>query len=329
MRVGRRSSREVRRPTTFPDRRATDALIAIPSEVLIVKHVLSKKSAIVVFLAPALIFYLGVMVIPTVWSFVLAFMKGNPILGFTYVGFDNIGHLFVDPQFRESLLFTFKYVIVICIGQVVLAYALALLYVFVLRRSSVFVRTLIFFPVVVPTVAVSLLFNKMFSVSPQEGPVNSLIQLFGAGAVDWFATGGNAFIVIVVMDLWRTMGFYAILLYAGLVEIPEEIIDSARMDGAGGWRLVRSIVLPMSVPVLIATIIFSVNSAFKVFDSILALNNGGPGTATTPLNLLMFKTAFLYNNYGYGSTLAIVITILCLAVTLMVFRSSRRDLTKG
>ena len=106
------------------------------------------------------------------------------------------------------------------------------------------------------------------------------------------------------MDLWRTMGFYAVLLYAGLIEIPEEIIESARLDGASGFRLVRHIVLPLSLPVLLSSIIFSLNSAFKVFDSILALNNGGPGTATTPLNLYMFQTSFIYSDYGYGSTLA-------------------------
>jgi raffinose/stachyose/melibiose transport system permease protein len=294
-----------------------------------VKHVLGNKKVIAAFLLPALLIYIGVMVVPTIWSFVLAFMKGNPVLGFSFVGLDNIGHLFTDPQARDALLFTLKYALVISIGQVVLGYSLALLYVFVLRRLSVFVRTLVFFPVVLPTVAISLLYNRMFSISPQEGPVNSLLNLVGLPSVDWFATGDQAFVVIVIMDLWRTMGFYAILLFAGLIEIPEEILDSGRIDGAGGWRLVRHIVIPMSLPVLLSTIIFSLNSSLKVFDSILALNNGGPGTATTPLNLLMFNTAFLYNNYGYGSTLAILITVLCLAVTLVVFRSSRRDITKG
>ncbi len=293
------------------------------------KHVLGNKKAIAVFLLPALLIYVGVMVVPTVWSFLLAFQKGNPVLGFHFVGLENIQLLFTDPQFRDSLFFTLKYVIVISTGQIILGYLLALLYAFVLKRLSTFVRTMVFFPVVVPTVAIALLFNKFFSVSPQEGPINSLLGVVGIPPIDWFATGDQAFVVIIIMELWRSMGFYAVLLFAGLVEIPEEIIDSARMDGAGGWRLVRNIVLPMSLPVLISTIIFSLNSSFKVFDTILALNNGGPGTATTPLNLLMYKTAFQFNNYGYGSTLAIVITILCLSVTLLVFRSSRRDLTKG
>jgi multiple sugar transport system permease protein/raffinose/stachyose/melibiose transport system permease protein len=293
------------------------------------KHVLGNKKAIAVFLLPAVLIYVGVMVVPTIWSFLLAFQQGNPVLGFEFVGLDNITVLFTDPQFRDSLFFTLKYVIVISTGQIVLGYLLALLYVFVLKKLSTFVRTMVFFPVVVPTVAIALLFNKFFSVSPQEGPINSLLGLIGIGPIDWFSTGDQAFVVIVIMELWRSMGFFAVLLFAGLIEIPEEILDSARMDGAGGWRLVRSIVLPMSLPVLISTIIFSLNASFKVFDTILALNNGGPGTTTTPLNLLMYKTAFQYGNYGYGSVLAIVITILCLSVTLLVFRSSRRDLTKG
>ncbi|HEU4330674.1 MAG TPA: sugar ABC transporter permease [Lapillicoccus sp.] len=292
-------------------------------------YVLGNKKAIAVFLAPALLVYLGVMVVPVVWSFVYSFYQGNPILGFEFNGLDNFQKLFTDDVTRSATVFTLQYAAVITVGQIILGYSFALLYVFVLRKSSVFVRTMVFFPVVLPTVAVSLLFARMFQVAPQVGPVNALLGLFGIAPIDWFDSGPHAFVVIVVMDLWRTMGFYAVLLYAGLIEIPEEIIESARLDGASGLRLVRHIVLPLSLPVLLSSIIFSLNSAFKVFDSILALNNGGPGTATTPLNLYMFQTSFIYSDYGYGSTLALLITVLCLSVTLMIFRSSRRDLSKA
>jgi multiple sugar transport system permease protein/raffinose/stachyose/melibiose transport system permease protein len=159
--------------------------------------------------------------------------------------------------------------------------------------------------------------------------VNSVLHLFGMAPVDWFATGTNAFVVIIVMDLWRSAGFYAVLLYAGLVDIPGDVIESARMDGAGGLRLVRHIVLPLSKPILIASIIFAINANLKVFDTILALNNGGPGTATTPLNLYMFQTSFLYSDYGYGSTIAMLITVLGLIGTVLVFRSSRRNVERA
>ncbi|MDQ6945507.1 MAG: sugar ABC transporter permease [Actinomycetota bacterium] len=292
-------------------------------------YVLGNKKAIGVFLAPALLVYIGVMIVPIVWSLVYAFFKGSPILGFEPNGLANFTKLFTDDVVRSATVFTIQYAIVITIGQIVMGYLFALLYVFILRRSSTVVRTLVFFPVVLPTVAVSLLFSRMFQVAPQVGPINALLGLVGVGPVDWFDSGAHAFVVIVVMDLWRTMGFYAVLLYAGLIEVPEEVIESARLDGASGWKLVRHIVLPMSLPVLLSSLIFSLNSAFKVFDSILALNNGGPGTATTPLNLYMFQTSFIYSDYGYGSTIALLITVLCLSVTLMVFRSSRRDLSKA
>lgn len=292
-------------------------------------YVLGNKKAIAVFLVPALLVYVAVMIVPVVWSFVYGFYQGNPILGFEFTGFDNFTRLFTDDTTRSATLFTLQYAAVITVGQIILGYSFALLYVFVLRKSSTFVRTMVFFPVVLPTVAVSLLFARMFQVAPQVGPVNALLGVIGIAPMDWFDSGAHAFVVIVVMDLWRTMGFYAVLLYAGLIEVPEEIIESARLDGASGFRLVRHIVLPLSLPVLLSSIIFSLNSAFKVFDSILALNNGGPGTATTPLNLYMFQTSFIYSDYGYGSTLAMLITVLCLSVTLLIFRSSRRDLTKA
>ncbi|MDR1213300.1 MAG: sugar ABC transporter permease [Propionibacteriaceae bacterium] len=293
------------------------------------RHVLGNKKVAAAFLGPALLVYIGVMVVPVIWSFVLTVMNGSPVLGFDWVGWDNFARFFRDPTARHALWFTIKYALVMSLGQVVLGYLMAILYVFVLKKLSTFVRTMVFFPVVLPSVAISLLFSRLFAVAPQLGPVNSLLQAIGIEPVDWFATGSAAFVVIVIMDLWRTVGFYAVLLFAGLVEIPDEVIDSARVDGAGGLRLIRHIVLPMSLPVLLSTIIFSLNNCLKVFDSILALNNGGPGTATTPLNLYMFQTSFLYSNYGYGSVLALVITVLCLTVTLLIFRSSRRDLTES
>ena len=91
----------------------------------------------------------------------------------------------------------------------------------------------------------------------------------------------------------------------------------------------RGIVLPLSLPVLLSSVIFSINGTLKVFDSVVALTSGGPGNATTPMTLYMFQTAFSYGDYGYGSTIAFMLTVLCLLVTVFVFRSARRDLTRS
>lgn len=291
-------------------------------------RVLGDKRAILLLLGPALLVYSLVMLLPMVWSLGYTFFSGSVVTGFEWVGLENFQKLFTDPAAREALVFTLKYAVVITIGQVTVGYLLALLYIFFLRKASATIRTLVFFPVVLPTVAVALLFQKFFEFAPQTGPVNALLEAVGLHAVDWFGTASHAFWVIALMDIWRSMGFYAVLLYAGLVDVPDELLESARLDGAAGWRLVRSIVLPLSLPVLVSSIIFSINGTLKVFDSIYALTGGGPGSGTTPLTLLMYRTSFFYGDYGYGSTIALALTILCLIVTLFIFRANRRDITQ-
>ncbi|MFE7168663.1 carbohydrate ABC transporter permease [Streptomyces sp. NPDC057616] len=292
-------------------------------------RVLGDRRAVVILLGPALLVYSLIMLVPMVWSLGYSFTKGNTIDGFTGNGLANFQRLVTDPAVREALWFTLKYAAAVTAGQVVAGYLLALLYVFFLKKASALVRTLVFFPVVLPTVAVGLLFQKFFQIAPQTGPVNSLLNAVGLDSVDWFGSAGHAFWVLIIMDVWRSMGFYAVLLFAGLVDIPEEVLESARLDGATGVRLVRHIVLPMSFPVLMSSLVFSINGTLKVFDSIVALTNGGPGNSTSPLTLYMFQTSFTYGDYGYGSTVALLLTVVCLLVSLVVFRLSRRDLTEG
>ncbi|MBD8059196.1 sugar ABC transporter permease [Cellulomonas sp. JH27-2] len=293
------------------------------------KSVLGDRRAIFLLLAPALTVYSLIILIPVFWSLGYTVFEGNAINGFSFVGLDNIKQLFSDPDVHQALWFTVRFALVLTAVQVALGYLLALLYVFVLRKASNLIRTLVFFPVVLPTVAVSLLFQQLFEYAPRNGPVNSILNVFGIPSVDWFGTSTSSFWVLILMETWRSMGFYAVLLYAGLVDIPEEVLESSRLDGASGLRLVRHIVIPLSMPVLLSSIIFSINGTLKIFDSVIALTNGGPGTSTTPLTVLMFQTSFGYGEYGYGSAIALLLTMLCLIVTIFIFRSSRRDLTKA
>ncbi|KQP01823.1 carbohydrate ABC transporter permease [Leifsonia sp. Leaf264] len=292
-------------------------------------RVLGDKRAIFILLGPALLVYSIIMLVPIFWSLGYTVFDGNPILGFTFNGLGNFAKFFQDPAAWSAIWFTLRYALVLTVLQVGVGFGLSLLYVFWLKRASSAIRTIVFFPVVLPTVAVALLFQRLFEAAPTTGPVNSFLNLIGIPSVDWFGTPDASFWVIILMDLWRSMGFYAVLLYAGLLDIPEELLESARLDGAGGWKLIRTIVLPLSLPVLLSSLIFSINGTLKVFDTVVALTNGGPGNATTPLTLYMFQTSFTYGEYGYGSTIALMLTILCLLFTVFIFRSTRRDLTKG
>lgn len=291
------------------------------------RKVLGDKKAVIALLAPALVLYTLLKIVPVAWSLGLSLFKGNVLTGFTFVGGKNFQAFLADPDAVNAVWVTVKYSVVVTVLQVCLGYGLALLYVFVLRNASSFVRTVAFFPTVLPTVAVALLFKSMFAIGDNPGPVNAALNALGQPSVDFFVSGSGTFFVAVVMEIWRSAGFYAVLLYAGLVDIPAETLESARLDGAGGWRLVRHIVVPLSWPILVSSLIFSFNATLKVFDGLLALNNGGPGSETTPLTLYMFRSAFNYAEYGFGSAVAVILTLLCLVFTLAVFRSSRRDVT--
>lgn len=291
------------------------------------RSVLGDKKTIVILLAPALLIYTFIKVLPIFWSLGLTFFEGNVLRGLVPVGLENFTRLVGDANFWEALTFSLKYAAGATVLQVTAGYLLALLYVFGLKRSSPLIRTVCFFPVILPTVAVAQLFKRLFAINPQPGPVNALIEAFGGQSLDWLADGTSAFWVFMVMGVWQSMGFFAVLLFAGLVDIPDDVIESARIDGANGLRLVRHIVIPLSLPVLLSAVVFAINSTIKVFDSVIALTNGGPGNDTTPLTLYMFRTTFTFNEYGYGSTLALALTVMAFLITIVVFRSSRRDIT--
>jgi len=295
-----------------------------------VDRVLNDRRAIIAFVGPALAMYSLILLVPIGWSMVYTFFSGSILSGFSPAGFSNYTKLVHDAAFWRATSVTVRYAVVVTIGQVTMGLLLALLYVFYLRRSSALVRTLVFFPVVLPTVAVAQLFVRLVQVAPQNGLLNAAFQGLGMEnwVQDWLANPTAAFWVLVIMDIWRAMGFYAVLLYAGLVEIPEDVIESARLDGASGLRLSRYIVLPLLTPILVSAIVFSINGTLKVFDTVLALTRGGPGDATTPLTLYMYNTAFSYGDYGYGSTIAMALTILSLLVTVAIFRSARKDVTQ-
>lgn len=287
-------------------------------------RVFGDRKTVLILLLPTLVIYVALKVVPVAWSLGLSFFSGNTLRGFEFVGIDNFSTFVNDPAALNAVWVSVSFAVIVTIAQVTLGYLLALLYVFVLRKGSAFVRTAVFFPMVLPTVAVALLFKSLVAVGENQGPINDLLNFFGLGSVEFLASTIGTMTVAIAMTLWSSMGFYAVLLFTGLLDIPDEVIESARIDGASGLRLVRHIIIPLSAPILLSSIIFSFNSTLKVFDSLLALNNGGPGTTTAPLTLYMYRTAFEYAEYGYGSTIALVLTLLCLVFTLAVFKSSSK-----
>ncbi|MCS7242978.1 MAG: sugar ABC transporter permease [Candidatus Caldatribacterium sp.] len=295
------------------------------------ERVLRDWKALVLFVAPAFCFYGAFVFLPVLWSTGYSFFEGSPISGFRFVGFTNYFKLWQDRDFLRSLWFSARYALVVTSGQIAFGFLLSMLYFLVLNRSSrfaPFLRTLVFFPVVLPTVAVAQMFVKLFEITPQYGLVNAVLDALGLDfwIRPFLGRGETAFWVAATMNIWTAMGFYAVLLYSGLLDIPNELVEAARLDGASGWSLMRFVLTPLLRPLLVTSTIFSLNGTIKVFDQILALTGGGPGKTTTPLTLYMYRTAFHYGQYGYGSAIAVVLTLECLLITglFSLFRKGER-----
>ncbi|WP_147803275.1 carbohydrate ABC transporter permease [Alkalicoccus halolimnae] len=294
------------------------------------KKVLGDKKAIFIFIAPAFLIYLLILLVPIVWSIVYTFFSGSPLSGFEFTGISNYIQMFRDGEFYNSLWITIGFTVIVTSGQVLLGLLLALLYAFYIKKGSFIIRTLIFFPVVLPTVAIAQLFSKLFEIAPQLGLVNSLFDVLQLEAMiqPWLGQTSTAFWILCLMEIWKAMGFYAIILYTGLMDVPEDIIEAARMDGAHGLKLAQFIVVPLMKPILISAIIFSLNGTLKVFEQVVALTGGGPGNSTMTLSVLMYDNAFTYGNYGYGSTLAVFLLIISFIVSYVVYRYSWKDSTQ-
>lgn len=288
--------------------------------------VLGNKLAIIIMVVPALVLFLALVFMPIINTFVYSLYSGTPGLKFDFVGIKNYIIMWKDKAFLDSLSMSLKYVAIVTAGQVIFGLLTALMFHFSIKKYKTLTRTIVFFPVVLPGVAVAQLFSKLFEISPQYGVVNAVLNLIGLKQFiqPWLGQSNTAFLVLCMMDVWTAIGFYAVIIYGALVDIFEDIIESARIDGAGGFRLFRSILLPNLRNILTTCFIFSLTGTLKMFESATALTKGGPGAATKSLSMFMYERAFNFSEYGYGSAIAIFILIECLLATGIVGVISHR-----
>lgn len=286
------------------------------------KKVLGNKKAIALFVVPALILYTVIVMVPVIWSLYYSFFSGSPGLQWEFAGLDNYARLFKDKNFLNSLTVNFKYIAVVTVGQVGLGLLLSLMFKFWLRRCKTIIRTLVFFPVVLPTVAVGQLFAKIYEIQPNYGLLNSFLSAIGLQSLvqPWIGQASTALWCLCIMDIWVAMGFYSVIFYGALLDIPDDIMEAARIDGAGSFALFKSILLPLLRPMIITSLVFSFSGTVKMFESAMALTNGGPGSATKSLSMYMYDVSFTYNKVGYGSVIAIVIFLICVLGSFIINR---------
>ena len=281
---------------------------------------LSDKKAIWIFMLPALIMVIGMMYIPIGWTFGYSFFDGFPGFGSTFIGIENYINLWQDRVFTQSMGVTLLYTVIQVVGQVGLGLVLALLLKMGVKRYKDSMKTLIFFPSVIPAIAVAQLFIKIYEVRPQYGLLNSLLALLGRGDLvkGWLGESSTALMCLCVADIWRFMGFYAVLFYAAIIEIPEDVVEAARIDGVSTWQMIRYIFLPLVFPVIITATSYCFIVTIKVFEMPYVMTNGGPGYATTLMSLYIYSTAFTYSKYGLGCSMAMVLLAETAMITVLI-----------
>jgi multiple sugar transport system permease protein len=216
-----------------------------------------------------------------------------------FTGLENYAYLLGDARFWSALGNTGYFTLVAVAVELALAVPLALL----LNRAFPgrgLLRASVLVPWAIPTVVSARLWAWMFN--PDYGLIN---RLLGGAEINWLGAPGYALHAAILVDVWKTTPFVALLVLAGLQGIPEDLYKAARVDGASTWRQFRSITLPLLKPALLLAVLFRSLDAFRVFDAIYVLTEGGPANTTETLSIYAYKTLMRSGDFGYGSALSV------------------------
>jgi len=266
------------------------------------------------FTLPAAIL-IGVFgLLPIAWAALLSLQQNDLLTTPTYVGAENYRTLWHDPVFRASVHRTIVYTLLFVPLSVGGALALALLLNARIRLSW-FYRTAIFIPVATSTVATGVIFNWL--LEPTYGVANYLLGEVGLGPYGFFQDPDQALYSIVAMTVWGWLGFDVIVYMAALQGVPQDLIEAARLDGAGRWATFRHVVLPLLSPATLFLIVWSTINALQVFDEIYVTTRGGPLQSTTVLVYYIYDQAFQFFHGGYAAAIAEVLFAITLVFSLL------------
>lgn len=274
------------------------------------------------FLLPNFLGFTIFTLIPVGFSFALCLMDWDTANPIKFVGIQNFITLFKDESFRIA----FKNTVVYTLTVVPLTLVIALLLALALNyRSKVtnFFRSVFFFPYLSSLVAVAVAWNMLFQ--PEMGPINGILRSIGIhNPPGWTVSLTWAMPAIILVGIWRSMGYYMVIYLAGFQGIPRQLYEAATVDGATGWQKFWKITLPMLTPTtFFVTIMLTINS-FKVFDQISVMTQGGPGRATSVLVYYIYDQAFLNFKMGYASAAALVLFLLVLTITIIQFKNEEK-----
>jgi ABC-type sugar transport system permease subunit len=244
-----------------------------------------------------------------------------------YIGLRNFSNLFIDRVFWIAVKNTFAFTV----GTTALQTALPLLVAVLINagwRGSVFFRTVLFLPVIISLVVSGLLWRMIYDAN--FGILNGLLAAIGleSWTHPWLADPNTVMPAIIAMSLWQSLGFYMLIFFAGLQNIPQELYESASLDGANAWQKLIYVTIPMLWPITTVVVIINIIGGVKVFDVIYVMTTGGPNHASESLGTYLYVTAFGATgggspSMGYASAIGVVILALAMIGTIIQFRLTR------
>ncbi|WP_010533744.1 carbohydrate ABC transporter permease [Brachybacterium squillarum] len=271
------------------------------------------------FILPASIGLLVFLVWPLLTGLYYSFTEYAILTPPQWVGLENYRTLLADPVFWTSLRVTVVYVLINIGVQTVAALLIAVL----MQRltQSTWLRSLVLAPYLVSNVVAAIVF--LWLLDSQLGIVNLALQGLGVDPISFWANESWVIPTIALVNVWRHMGYTALLLFAGLQSIPEQLYEAARTEGAGELAMFRRITLPLLRPILALVLIMTIIGSFQVFDTVSVTTQGGPADASKVLQMYIYENAFAQYEFGYASALSVALLLILMVITFAQYWLSR------
>lgn len=292
------------------------------------------------FLAPNFLGFAIFTLVPVVCAILLAFVEwnGGDISNAHFVGLQNFAEIFKADKVaskwangdylyffnRVDLGIALKNTVFYALINVPLTLVCAIALALALNKAkgAVAFRTIFFFPYVASMVAICVCWNFMLM---KDGPVNQMIMALGINFnKSWTADSTMAMWAIILVSVWRSMGYYMVIYLAALQGVPRELYEAATVDGANKWQQFRNVTLPQIKPTTFFCTIMLVIGSFKIYDTVAIMTNGGPGRATKMLVTYIYDVAFNNIKYGQASAIAMVLLVIVLIVTIIQFANEKK-----
>jgi multiple sugar transport system permease protein len=275
----------------------------------------------ILFILPALVGFLVFMVWPTLRGIYLSFTKFNLLTPPEFNGLDNYVRMAQDPVFWNSMRVTIYYVLLNIGLQTVFALVIAVMMQRLTKRT--WLRGIVLTPYLVSNVVAAMVF--LWILDYQLGIGNKILDAIGIDRIAFLSSSTWVIPTIAVINVWRHVGYTALLIFAGLQTIPETVYEAGRIDGAGEVRMFRSITIPLLRPILALVLIITVVGSFQVFDTVAIATRGGPVDSSRVLQYYIYDVAFGRFQFGYASAMSVALLLVLVIITFVQYQLTRAE----